>query len=83
MPAVALVSAARAMPPYIHSLVKHQYMGLLSTYIEDTSTDGRSCFCEFEFLVCWEVCLNSFVSEAVIVVKSSEREIVHVVEFHD
>ena len=71
------------MPPYIHSLVKHQYLAIWSTYIEDTSTNGGSCFCEFEFLVCREICLNSFVSEAVFVVESSKREIVHVVEFHD
>ena len=85
VPAVALVSAARAIPSYTHSLVKAPEITLLIAYLENNSTNCCSCFCKLEFLIRREICLNSFISETVFVVESSKigLEVVHIVEFHD
>ena len=53
------------------------------TYFEDDSTDGGTGLGKGELLVSAEISFESFVSEAVLIVKSAKRQSVGVVEFHD
>lgn len=83
LPPVARVSAARATPSWTRNTHQYSDIGLWrTTYIEDDSTDGGTSLSEWELLSCGEISFKGFVSKAVVVVESSERECIHVVQFH-